>query len=176
MPRGAGGPPAPARPPPVPGPGAADCHDVGERAGDVYPGAAEVCNGDDDDCELLLDDADPGRAGSPATPPPDRRGSGGVSGAGASGAGERRRISPAQAPGTSPPFLPPAPGVAGAESPSLSRGSLPPPRMLPQPVEGFPRGGRSPRGRGGDFAGGRGLAFPLLPSGAFLRQGKVPAG
>ena len=40
-----------------------DCLDTGPEAPAVFPGAAEVCNAIDDDCDLLIDDEDPGRQG-----------------------------------------------------------------------------------------------------------------
>ncbi|HMV66106.1 MAG TPA: putative metal-binding motif-containing protein, partial [Myxococcota bacterium] len=40
-----------------------DCADVGAGAASIFPGAVETCNGYDDDCDTLIDDADPDRTG-----------------------------------------------------------------------------------------------------------------
>jgi hypothetical protein len=42
---------------------AGDCLDAGPGAASVNPAALEVCGGRDDDCDGLIDDADPGRSG-----------------------------------------------------------------------------------------------------------------
>ena len=40
-----------------------DCADVGAGSQAIFPGAPEICNAFDDDCDLLVDDADPERTG-----------------------------------------------------------------------------------------------------------------
>jgi MYXO-CTERM domain-containing protein len=40
-----------------------DCRDTGGGAAQVFPGQTETCNSIDDDCDALIDDADPSRSG-----------------------------------------------------------------------------------------------------------------
>jgi hypothetical protein len=48
-----------------------DCADTGPDAASIFPGAPETCNGRDDDCDLLVDDADPSRTGGSSWYPDD---------------------------------------------------------------------------------------------------------